>query len=47
MLRRTAGNPVVAGANTQVVAALEKAYAGLGITKADVGTYGAKSTLKC
>ncbi|KIZ03443.1 hypothetical protein MNEG_4518 [Monoraphidium neglectum] len=35
MLRRTAGNPVVAGANTQVVAALEKAYAGLGITKAD------------
>lgn len=41
------GSRVVAGADAQVQAALEKAYAGLGITKADVGTLGAKTALKC
>lgn len=38
--RLRAGNPVAAGANKEVTAALEKAYAGLGITKAQVGKYG-------
>ncbi|KAI8471515.1 MAG: Low iron-inducible periplasmic protein-domain-containing protein [Monoraphidium minutum] len=33
------GSPVTATSAKQVTAALEKAYAGLGITKADVGTY--------
>ena len=40
----------MAGANKQVTAALEKAYAGLGITKAEVGTYGVgkyNPTAKC
>lgn len=36
----TPGNPVAAGANKEVAAALEKVYAGLGITKADMGAYG-------
>jgi hypothetical protein len=39
--RTCAGNPVVAGVNTQVAAALRQAYAGLGITAAQVGTYSA------
>lgn len=35
------GNPVVPNINTQVAAALRTAYAGLGITAAEVGTYSA------
>lgn len=41
------GSPVAAGGAAAVSAALAKAYPGLGITAAQVGTFGAKSAVSC
>lgn len=44
---KRAGSPVTAGAGDAVAAALAKAYPGLGISAAQVGTFGAKSAVSC